>query len=267
MVRPVYATLLVLSMTTHARSQFFDFFSALQPYGQQTLRPIFQIDFTTKRIQTTRTTKRPEATTKRTPLSFYSQTTKRPETTTKRNTKNAPLIYDFFSTTVKPSRKTTKGNPTRRHYENNSRATINISNNKGSKETSRTDSNRSQSNKSKIGNTRNVNVNAYNNNRSKPNNSNNDDRLIFDDVRPGVRPAIVNGPPITNRPATQRPSFGPRPEGDDDVSPELIIGPNEDYMSTVDKKRYIEMAEKKLAHTYVKAAAKGHGPPPTIRRG
>lgn len=71
-------------------------------------------------------------------------------------------------------------------------------------------------------------------------------------IRPGVKPAVVNGPPITNKPATQRPSFETKPTQDDiTVSPELIIGPNEDYMSTVEKRRYIELAEKSKFYLYL----------------
>ncbi|XP_023938417.2 uncharacterized protein LOC112046141 [Bicyclus anynana] len=251
MVRSVYATLLVLSVTAQASSQFFDFFSALQPVGQPTLRPFFQLDITTKRA---RTTKRPTTTTKRAPYIFVPiESTKRPQTT-EQKTKNS-----FYSTTAKPTRKTTKN--TRRI--DTSRDTKLIS-----KETSRNNNGSIQKPK-QIGNTRNVNVNAFNNDKSKSLYSNNDDRLIFDDgkrntvinydttksyinqdvtkknqivyARPGVKPMIVNGPPITNRPVTQRPFFGPH---DDDVTPELIIGPNEDFMSTVDKKRHIEVLEK-----------------------
>ncbi|XP_041983638.1 serine protease filzig-like [Aricia agestis] len=61
--------------------------------------------------------------------------------------------------------------------------------------------------------------------------------------KPGVKPAVTNGAPITNKPVTQRPFSKPY-EDDTSVTPELIFGPNEDYMSNVDKKRYIELAEK-----------------------
>ncbi|XP_069364467.1 uncharacterized protein [Maniola hyperantus] len=303
MVRAVYHTLLLLCVTTHVNTQFFDFFSALQPIGQQTLRPLFQLDITTKRLRTTKTTRRLETTTKRnTPFSFYSdefnrRTTKRPETTTKRNTsysfytddlerdkqktKNAPIVHDFFSTTTKPTRKTTKSNPSRRHYDPNTRDNVNIDSNISkivSKETNNNSNNRNNKSKT-INNSRNVNVHSIQ--KAQQSSQYNNDRLIFDDdgrrntvinyettkpihttkypnlyetnrktstsrpytIRPGVKPAVVNGPPITNRPATQRPSFGPQGLSDD-VSPELIIGPNEDYMSTVEKKRYIEIAEK-----------------------
>lgn len=294
-----------------------DFFPALQPIGPHTLRPLFPIEFTTRRPKA-KTTRRLE-TTRRIPFTFFSEeserrTTKRVQTTTKRTTpfsfyseelerdkqknKNAP--YDFYSTTTKPSRKTTKANPVRRHYNTNSENSNSNVNKLVSKETSSgrnsqssrnidnsrnsqsgrnsgSSNNRNSNNKPKtVNDSRNVNVaNIYNNNN---------DRLIFEDgkrntvinyettrpsyttknpysfdtnkkniyttsnplrtVRPGVKPLIVNGPPITNKPPTRRPSFGPRPEVNEDISPELIIGPNEDYMTTVDKKRYIELAEK-----------------------
>ncbi|XP_059050384.1 uncharacterized protein LOC131845351 [Achroia grisella] len=72
---------------------------------------------------------------------------------------------------------------------------------------------------------------------------------------PGVRPALVDsyGPPITNKPATKRPlAVFPRPtdgsvirfpEGPD-TSPPMLTGPDEDSMSNVEKRRYIEVSER-----------------------
>nr|XP_032528115.1 uncharacterized protein LOC116778280 [Danaus plexippus plexippus] len=68
-------------------------------------------------------------------------------------------------------------------------------------------------------------------------------------ARPGVKPAVVNGPPITNRPVTRsfapRPIAGLQPHDDNTVTPELIVGPDEDYMSTVERRRFMEVTEKK----------------------
>ncbi|OWR41173.1 serine protease, partial [Danaus plexippus plexippus] len=67
-------------------------------------------------------------------------------------------------------------------------------------------------------------------------------------ARPGVKPAVVNGPPITNRPVTRsfapRPIAGLQPHDDNTVTPELIVGPDEDYMSTVERRRFMEVTEK-----------------------
>lgn len=61
--------------------------------------------------------------------------------------------------------------------------------------------------------------------------------------RPGVRPPPVDDsrPPITNRPRTVTEDAVKFP---DPASPELIIGPNEDSMSEVERKRYIELSER-----------------------
>ncbi|CAG9577548.1 unnamed protein product [Danaus chrysippus] len=68
-------------------------------------------------------------------------------------------------------------------------------------------------------------------------------------ARPGVKPAIVNGPPITNRPVTKsfvpRPIAGLQPQDDSTLTPELIVGPDEDYMSIVERRRFMEFTEKK----------------------
>lgn len=89
--------------------------------------------------------------------------------------------------------------------------------------------------------------------------------------QPGVKPAIVDSrPPITNKPVTNRPvtnkpyttrptykatnrpvsiPASPTESGsisfpEDDTSPEIIMGPNEDYMSDSEKRRHIETAER-----------------------
>lgn len=92
--------------------------------------------------------------------------------------------------------------------------------------------------------------------------------------QPGVKPAVPaileNLPPITNKPVTNRPvtnkPYTTRPVNkvtnrpvsipaiptdagaisfpEDDVAPEVTIGPNEDNMSESEKRRYIELAER-----------------------
>lgn len=89
--------------------------------------------------------------------------------------------------------------------------------------------------------------------------------------QPGVKPAVIdNRPPITNKPVTNRPvtnkPYTTRPTNkethnrvsipanptdagaisfiEDDISPEVTMGPNEDNMSNSEKTRYIEMAER-----------------------
>lgn len=88
-------------------------------------------------------------------------------------------------------------------------------------------------------------------------------------VKPAVpaivenRPPITNKPvnrPVTNKPYTTRPvtkvtkrpvivQARPTDAGsisfpEDDSSPEILIGPDEDYMSETEKRRYIDMAER-----------------------
>ncbi|CAG4952832.1 unnamed protein product [Parnassius apollo] len=73
--------------------------------------------------------------------------------------------------------------------------------------------------------------------------------------RPGVRPASVDDrqPPITNKPPTRKPIYEvPKPieagpvkfPADTGISSELIIGPDEDNMSDVEKRRYVELSER-----------------------
>ncbi|XP_045525788.1 uncharacterized protein LOC123715045 isoform X1 [Pieris brassicae] len=52
--------------------------------------------------------------------------------------------------------------------------------------------------------------------------------------RPGVKPAVTNGPPITNKPPSTA-AF---------VSPELILGPDVTYMSSTERRRHLDLAEK-----------------------
>lgn len=72
--------------------------------------------------------------------------------------------------------------------------------------------------------------------------------------KPGGRPAFVtNYPPLTNKPVTQR-SFAVFPvptdssairfPAGDDESPKVLTGPDEDRMSSVEKRRYAEIAER-----------------------
>lgn len=206
---------------------------------------------------------------------FYSTTTKPSRKTTKAN----PVRRHYNTNSENSNSNVNKLVSKETSSGRNSQSSRNIENSRNSQSgrNSGSSNSRNSNNRPKtVNDSRNVNVaNIYNSNN---------DRLIFEDgkrntvinyettrpsyttknpysydtnkkntyttsnplrtVRPGVKPLIVNGPPITNKPPTRRPSFGPRPEVNEDISPELIIGPNEDYMTTVDKKRYIELAEK-----------------------
>lgn len=218
-----------------------------------------------------------------TPRYQYDITTKRPKTEKViKTTENPriPYIEDVYKdiykekqnqnsdidnvrvTTVKPIRKTTK-QISSQNYSPNSRERIQ----------NKTPKVRTSKPKEITDNRGIVNIRSQSG----------DDRIIFDDgrrntvisyettrryqdyeskkyqteypftIRPGVKPAVVNGPPITNKPATQRPSFETKPTQEDiTVSPELIIGPNEDYMTTVEKRKYTELAEKsKLIYLFL----------------
>ncbi|CAH2083304.1 unnamed protein product [Euphydryas editha] len=243
MLRIRYAIFLII-LVTDVRSQFYDFFSAFQPLVHST--PRYQYDITTKRPRTEKVTK----TTDNPRLSYIEDIYK---DIYKEKQKQNFHIDNVRTTTVKPIRKTTKQTSTSsQNYNINSRE--------------RTEQNKTSKDRTKP-------REGTDNRRIE-----NDDRIIFDDgrrntiisyettrryqdyesknynnihqteypftIRPGVKPAIVNGPPLTNRPPTQRP-MGIKPSQDDiTVSPELIIGPNEDFMSSVEKKRYVELAER-----------------------
>lgn len=242
MVRISYAILLIV-LVTDVRSQFYDFFSAFQLVHST---PRYQYDITAKRPKTERVTK----TTENPRIPYIDDVYK--DIYKEKQNQNFD-IDNVRITTAKSIRKTTKQTSSQNYSPNSRERTQNKTpKDRTSKPKEITDNRR-------IGNVR---LEAG------------DDRIIFDDgrrntvisyettrryqdeskkyqtqypftIRPGVKPAVVNGPPITNKPATQRPSFETKPTQDDiTVSPELIIGPNEDYMSAVEKRRYIELAEK-----------------------
>ncbi|GBP20012.1 Serine protease snake [Eumeta japonica] len=63
------------------------------------------------------------------------------------------------------------------------------------------------------------------------------------------RPPITNKPPKYNQrpqtPVTRQPVYeGISFPDDDDETPDLVVGPDEDYMSEAERRRYIEMAER-----------------------
>ncbi|XP_061727045.1 serine protease Hayan-like [Cydia pomonella] len=227
MASNVGRTALLLFLVTSATSQFYDFFQGFKPFA--TNQPSYGSAVTTRRPEKTyrQTTKR-EETTKSYELDLYNNPFL-PQFNLDRNQndyRRKKNITNNFTTTVKPKKKTTI------------RTTNKIP----------------------------QNLQEYNNNiydgkindvadyyTQKPN-FNNNYYTTENPFNKGVRPVVTNGPPITNRPVTKRPNFGvnPRPKDedsiafpDDDATPEIIIGPDEDYMSNVEKKRYIELAERK----------------------
>ncbi|XP_047542905.1 serine protease Hayan-like [Vanessa atalanta] len=275
MLRTV-STIFLIVLISDVRSQFYDFFSAFQT-SHPTLRP-FQFDVTTKRPRTDQRTTNKH----RTAAPFNFEELDR-DGDKQKHKQNSQIIFgDSHVTTVKPLKKTTTGSS--QNYDRNSN-TREASRNKTPKErvvsatkpnkrpvidNVRPANSRSYSEALQAANRdtfnerltfedgkRNTIIN-YETSRqgytTKSYYQDYDSRKYPNvyqttqypfTIRPGVKPAVVSGPPITNKPPTQRPSFGPKPAQDDtSVSPELIIGPNEDYMNTVEKKRYIEMAEK-----------------------
>lgn len=228
-------------------------------------------DFTTKRPKSaskvTRHHTRTESTTKKSSIYYNIEDSALNKLKQK---ENGAIVFDFYTTTARPIRKTIKSTT-----ENSGRGTSRSST-----------SNTSRDNNMRITNHRDVDVTGID--ISKPSHSMknsdstnqdtlslsrniNNDRQYYDNnerntvinyetarpnyydnrkyyttqipftSRPGVRPLVTNGPPITNKPP--KPSYSISSQ-DDSISPELIIGPNEDYMNSVEKKRYIEMAEK-----------------------
>ena len=218
-----------------------DFLSAFQPVHSTTR----SYDITTRRpkTQTKSTTKRP---------AFYYEE----DEDNNKQRKIGAIVFDLHSTTKRPDRKTTR---------------VSINNNSNSKShnnKSNRDNNKNRTNHRDVDVTgidlpkvrqpernqyQNINNDRYDTQKniivnyetSRPNF--NDNRRYYSTQipytsRPGVRPIAANGPPITNRPARKQTVGISR--HDDSVTPELIIGPNEDYMNSIEKMRYIEMAEK-----------------------
>ncbi|XP_046976208.1 uncharacterized protein LOC124542289 [Vanessa cardui] len=276
MLRTVSAIFLIV-LISDVRTQFYDFFSAFQP-SHPTLRP-FQFDVTTKRPRTDqRTTSK-----HRTAAPFQFDELDR-DGDKQKHKQNSQIIFGASHvTTVKPLKKATTRSSQSYDINSNREASRNktpkervVSAIKPNKrpviDNARTANSRTYSYSEALqaanrdtfneritfeDGKRNTIIN-YETSRQgyttksyyqdydsrKYPNAYHTTQYPFT-IRPGVKPAVVSGPPITNKPPTQRPSFGPKPIPDDTtVSPELIIGPNEDFMSTVEKKRYIEMAEK-----------------------
>ncbi|XP_048002508.1 uncharacterized protein LOC125239074 [Leguminivora glycinivorella] len=235
-------TALLLILVTSVTSQFYDLFQGFKPFP--THHPSYG----------SYTTRKPEKT--------YRQTTKREETTKayEFDLYNNPFLPQFnldrnqndykrkknttstYSTTVKPKKKTTTNKRAQnlQEYNNNNIYDGKI-NDVGDYYTQKPNYNNYYTTENPF----NKGVNSYENPYNK-----------------GVRPVVTNGPPITNRPVTKRPNYvvtskpnygvNARPKDedsiafpDDDATPEIIIGPDEDYMSNVEKKRYIELAERK----------------------
>ncbi|XP_038220448.1 uncharacterized protein LOC119838543 [Zerene cesonia] len=203
----VLKSTLLLICITQTTGQFFDFFSALQPVIQHPAQSRYQYDVTTKRIRTqtqTQTPKRNHA------ISFNTDEAERDKTRrlkaqadTRTSHRNNNYSSDRPKTTLRPAQNTrTTQKPRRKSTVKSSHDAI-----------------------------------YFNNDRNTINNKYTD----FTTHNPflnGVRPAVANGPPITNKPPTHAPQFF------EDASPELIIGPDEDYMSEIEKLRYIEVAER-----------------------
>ncbi|XP_050360081.1 serine protease filzig-like [Nymphalis io] len=283
MLRIIYVIFLIV-LISDVKSQFYDFFSAFQPL-HSTLRPFqFDITTKRSRTDQRTSIKHSPARiaeNSRTASPFKIDESDRDGDKQKHKQNTQTVFGDTHVTTVRPLKKTTTHSS--QNYDSNAN-TRETSKNKTSKErvvsvskankrvpaidTSRTANSRSHNEALEAArNTfndrlifddgkRNTIIN-YESSRqgytTKPYqeyeakkypNAYQNTQYPFT-IRPGVKPAVVNGPPITNKPPTQRPSYEPHSSQEDTtISPELIIGPNEDYMSTVEKKRYIELAEK-----------------------
>ncbi|CAH0731206.1 unnamed protein product, partial [Brenthis ino] len=268
MVRAIHA-LLILAVVTDVRSQLFDFF-AFQPV-HSTTRSYFQ-DFTTKRpkmaSKVTRHNSRTESTTKKSSIYFNIEDSAFNKLKQK---ENGAIVFDFFTTTSRPIRKTIKSTTENSARGTSRSSTSNTSRDKNLKITNHRDvdvtgidisrpsqsiKNSDSTNQASLSLSQNFNNHrqSYDNNErntvinyetARPNIYYDNRKYYTTQVpftsRPGVRPLVTNGPPITNRPPKSSFSISSQ---DDAISPELIIGPNEDYMNSVEKKRYIEMAEK-----------------------
>ncbi|XP_013188960.1 uncharacterized protein LOC106133695 [Amyelois transitella] len=247
-------SILVLAVAIRTEAQFFDFFSDLRPFTYQTVKPIFPFqESTTKKTKTTYQRHNGEEQ-HRTPSYNEDREGNRANAREKARRRTTTTSYDV---TQRPRVK----NATRSDFSN--------SNNKNS-DYSNSNNNRNRNN--------NGNYNVNQGNRDSNNDYNNrpwQDANVIEYTtrprettrnnkyttynplynRPGVKPALVDNsrPPITNRPATQRPfAVYPRPtdgsvirfpEGAD-TSPPVLTGTDVDSMSQAEKRKYLQIAEK-----------------------
>ncbi|XP_063631020.1 serine protease filzig-like [Cydia splendana] len=226
MTSNVGRTALLLFLATSATSQFYDFFQGFKPFA--TNQPSYGSAFTTRRPEKTykQTTKR-EVTTKTYEIDLYNNPFL-PQFNLDRNQNDYRRKKNITnSTTLKPKKKTTIRTSTTNKIPQYLQEYNNIYDGK---------------------------INDVADYYTQKPNYNNNYYTTENPLNKGVRPVVTNGPPITNRPVTKRPNYGvnarPKDEDsiafpDDDATPEIIIGPDEDYMSNVEKKRYIELAERK----------------------
>ncbi|KAM3955083.1 uncharacterized protein ACR2FA_011045 [Aphomia sociella] len=259
---------LIIILTVKVQAQFFDLFSEFhpQPYYQTTKSTIhqYQEEHTTKRIKTinrnegTNTQTKRRHNTRTTTVSSNHEGTERDsnrqiakDKPKRRLTTSAPLFNLNFQTTQKPHKRTTKASKndnTSASFRDDFRNLDLWNANVGGRRTGWPDSSANiitehYTSAPNFGSAR----NRYNQNQFTTYNP------LYN--VPGVRPAVVdsNKPPITNRPATQRPyAVFPRPTDSGvirfpqgpDTSPPVLTSPDEDDMSSVEKRRYIEVSER-----------------------
>ncbi|XP_052748282.1 uncharacterized protein LOC113522153 [Galleria mellonella] len=262
--------LLTFIVTTTVHAQFYDLFAEFRPQyyyqnSRTTINP-FQEERTTKRPKPTYNHRNDDSGTntqeKRRQNAKPSVSTDS-EGNSERNRQSAkdkakrriitsaPVFNFNFLTTPKPTRRTTKATTRNSHSTNaregNRNRESGVSNGEGGRRTAWRENDANfvvdDTASPNFGTTKNY----YTQNQYTTYNP------LYN--VPGVRPAVVdsNRPPITNKPATQRPlAVFPRPTDSSvirfpqgpDTSPPLLTGPDEDSMSSVEKRRYIEISER-----------------------
>ncbi|XP_053622712.1 serine proteinase stubble-like [Plodia interpunctella] len=244
----IILTIFILVVAVRIDAQFFDFFSDLRPFTYQTVKPIQFQDITTKRSKTTYQRyngeeHRPTTTSYNGERDGNRQFT-REKARRKTTTTTTPVNDVQHLTTQKPRFK----NATRNEFNN-----PNSNNNRNYNNNVNNENNNYDFNKRRPWQEENVIDYTTRPYETTRNNKYTTYNPLYN--RPGVKPALVdnNRPPITNRPATQRPlAVYPRPtdgsvirfpEGAD-TSPPVLTGPDVDSTSDAERRRYLQIAEK-----------------------
>ncbi|XP_075989896.1 uncharacterized protein LOC142985546 isoform X2 [Anticarsia gemmatalis] len=271
------ATLLLLTLFTVTHGQYYDLIQSLQ----QLFQPYQQNDYYQPNHRQETKKNNDERNIKKQPYQqdLFFSTTAKPKKGNKntshtrnnhRNFNTDFVFNDFFTpievTTkrrVSPSRKTTVkpfenvGSSTNYNYQTHSNlqtATPNRNSNRNPNVSNLNNYQNRLNFQSNWGNQNTPSTTDYygNRNPNRGSNSGQNGGFVYPDNplvnQPGVKPAPVNvnQPPITNRPVTDRNSFDyERPASfGQTVTPQVLVGPNEDEMTESQKRRYIELSER-----------------------
>ncbi|CAH2064857.1 unnamed protein product, partial [Iphiclides podalirius] len=277
----IIAAVFLASLAVVVHAQFYDFYQAFQPLVQSypTLTDNYERAHTTKRPRTTirhktngytEQTSKSREVTRRNPVAISSlEAPVRDDS--RRREKTTPAHVTQSPSTAKPVRKTSKPSTSQNNQNPKANPRANSRNTAREIASSQKQTARDPSSSRIVYEEPVYSANGFINEGSgrrpdtayeastKASNPNRGSKNPYTTQnpflnRPGVKPAPVDErrPPITNRPQTKKPTQeAPRPTDsaikfplDQTTSPELIIGPNEDGMSEVEKRRYVELSER-----------------------